>query len=198
MWHRELPHPLFTFPHKFFPAKKSEKFWVTIWRNQAWLSLCRWEPMLAHKFGEGEKKEILVSVLLDLRDGAFSFTTELSNSNVPSCVLQIWTLAQKWLTWSHFQGKMLTFWLHASQQGYQIVRGLNFWTPGASLSFPKLILLLILPNHPFVSFQFLRGVTELKAHTHLQCGGVWQCKNIDKLCPTRDDVLQAPSTGFLR
>lgn len=53
--------------------------------------------MLAHKFGEGEKKEILVSVLLDLRDGAFSFTTELSNSNVPSCVLQIWTLAQKWL-----------------------------------------------------------------------------------------------------
>jgi len=69
--------------------------------------------MLAHKFGEkkekSKKKEILVSVLLNLRDGAFAFTTELSNSSPPSCLSQIWTVAQKWPACSHFQGKNLTF-----------------------------------------------------------------------------------------
>lgn len=149
----------------------------------------------------GRKKEILVSVLLDLRDGAFLFTTEVSNSSVPSCVLQTWMLAQKWLASSHLQGKMLTFWLHASHQGIRLPEA---WTSelkrtlGVAFSFPKLILLLIVPNRSLVSWQSLRGVTEQTDHTHSQCGSVWQCKNTDKLCPARDNVLQAPSTGFLR
>lgn len=160
--------------------------------------------MLAHRFGEGEKKEILVSVLSDLRDGAFSFTTELSNSSVPSCVLKIWMSAQKWLASSHFQGKMLTFWLHASHQGIRLSEA---WTSelkrtlGVFFLSQNLFYGLFCPMYhfyPFVPFQSWRGVTELTAHTHSQCGGVCQCKITDKLCPTGDNDLQAPSTGFLR
>lgn len=127
------------------PYEETKPDWHFVDESQCWLtSLVR------------EKKEILVSVLLDLRDGAFSFTTELSNSSLPSCVVQIWMLAQMCLTCSHFQGKILTFWLHASYQGHQVVRSLNFWTKENSwcyFFFPKaFILLLILPNHPFVLF----------------------------------------------
>lgn len=106
----------------------------------------------------GRKKEILVSVLLDLRDGAFSFTTELNNPSVPSCVLQIWMLAQKWLAWSHFQGKMLSFGLHATHQGHQIVRGLNFWTKENSLCcffFPKAYSTAYSAPSPFCSIPIL-------------------------------------------
>lgn len=123
----------------------------------------------------GRKKEILVSVLLDLLDGTFSFTAELSNPSVPSCILQIWMWAQNWLAWSHFQGTTLTFWLHASHQRYLS----ETWTSelkrplGVVFSFPKLILLLFLL---FVSFQSLWGVTALTAHTHSQCGCAQQCK----------------------
>lgn len=88
--------------------------------SQCWLT----------SLGRKKKKinEILVSVLLNLQHGAFSFTTKLTNSSPPRYLLQIWISAQKWPACSHFQGKMLIFWLRALHQGYQTVRSLNFRT----------------------------------------------------------------------